>query len=180
MPATETMILVNDRDEQTGTMEKMETHRQGLLHRAFSVFIMDSRGRLLLQRRAAGKYHCAGLWSNTCCGHPRPGEAVEAAARRRLQEEMGFSVPLRPAFELSYRLPLENGLTEHEYDHVFVGLHDGPVNPDLAEVGDHAFRTVADILDDMTHSPGLYTPWFALILPRMQAWVRDNGPVTAS
>src|SRR6185503_9661232 len=121
----EMVVLVDEDDREAGTGEKMAVHRSGRLHRAFSVFVVDGEGRLLLQRRAAVKYHSAGLWSNTCCGHPRPGETILAAATRRLKEEMGFECRLRPAFSFIYRAALDHGLTEHELDHVLLGSHDG-------------------------------------------------------
>ena len=118
------MILVNERDEPLGSMEKMEAHRKGALHRAFSVFIFNSRGEMLLQQRALKKYHSGGLWTNACCSHPRPGETNEAAALRRLREEMGFDTSLQQIFSFTYRASFNNGLTEHEYDHVFAGIYD--------------------------------------------------------
>src|SRR5918997_6672888 len=127
---SEQVILVDEADREVGTGSKLEAHREGALHRAFSVFVFDRRGRLLLQKRAAGKYHSGGLWSNTCCGHPRPGEATAEAARRRLREEMNFDCELRAAFEFLYRAQFTNKLIEHEYDHVFVGEFGGVFVPD--------------------------------------------------
>src|SRR5690348_1838378 len=117
----EEVILVNERDEPTGSMEKMEAHRKALLHRAFSIFILSTGGEMLLQQRARSKYHSAGLWTNACCSHPRPGEDVHDAALRRLSEELGFTTSLEKIFDFIYRSEFENGLTEHEFDHVFVG-----------------------------------------------------------
>src|ERR1700728_4574124 len=117
----EQVILVNERDEPTGSMEKMEAHRKALLHRAFSVFIFNTAGDMLLQQRAAGKYHSAGLWTNACCSPPRPGEGTRDAAMRRLYEELGFTAELKKIFDFTYRSEFENGLTEFEFDHVFVG-----------------------------------------------------------
>ena len=128
------MILVNERDEQTGTIEKMEAHRKALLHRAFSIFIFNTKGEMLLQQRAMGKYHSPGLWTNTCCSHPRPGEDVEAAAGRRLKEEMGIDTPLHKIFDFIYRTEFDNGLTEFEFDHVYTGVYNGQLNPDRQEV----------------------------------------------
>ncbi len=122
------VILVNEADEPIGTMEKMEAHVKGLLHRAFSIFIFNSRGEMLLQQRAGGKYHNGGLWTNTCCSHPIPGEKVLSAAKRRLSEEMGFVTELSPAFNFTYKATFDNGLTEYEYDHVLTGVYDGDVN----------------------------------------------------
>ena len=121
------VILVNERDEALGVMEKMEAHRKGALHRAFSVFIFDSRGRMLLQQRASEKYHGGLLWTNACCSHPYPGEEVERAAERRLNEELGFTAPIHKIFSFTYRALVENDLTEHEFDHVFAGQYEGEI-----------------------------------------------------
>jgi isopentenyl-diphosphate delta-isomerase len=129
------VILVDSNDAPIGTMEKLEAHQKGALHRAFSVFAFNGRGELLLQRRAPHKYHSAGLWTNTCCSHPAPGEDTEAAAHRRLQEEMGFDCPITHIGSLTYRTEFANGLIEHEFDHIFIGRFDGqPVlNPEEAD-----------------------------------------------
>ena len=121
----EEVILVNEQDEQTGTIEKMEAHRKALLHRAFSVFIFNGKGEMLLQQRAMGKYHSPGLWTNACCSHPRPGEEVETAAFRRLKEEMGIETSLKKIFDFIYRTEFDNGLTEYEFDHVYIGTYPG-------------------------------------------------------
>src|SRR5712692_5000004 len=139
------LVLVDEDDRELGTGEKLAVHRAGQLHRAFSAFVVDPTERLLLQRRASGKYHSAGLWSNTCCGHPRPCEAVPAAARRRLQEEMGIDCPLTPVYSLIYLVLHGNGLTEHELDHVLVGCCDGPPKPDSAEVAEWRAVPVAEL-----------------------------------
>jgi isopentenyl-diphosphate delta-isomerase len=128
------VIVVNASDEELGHEEKLRAHRTPVLHRAFSVFVLDHRGAMLLQRRAAGKYHSAGLWSNACCGHPRPGESVAAAAERRLQEEMGIRCALLPAGTVSYSLDVGGGLREDEFNHVFAGVFTGDAQPDPAEV----------------------------------------------
>jgi isopentenyl-diphosphate delta-isomerase len=119
------LILVNEKDEEIGFMEKMEVHRRGLLHRAFSVFIFDKNGNMLLQQRAACKYHGAHLWTNACCSHPFPGESVEAGAARRLKEELGFQTGIEKIFDFVYRSEVENNLVEHEFDHVFSGVYEG-------------------------------------------------------
>ena len=177
MPTTDTaasspefVVLVDDRDRELGTEEKLSAHRRGLMHRAFSVFIIDEHGRLLLQRRAAGKYHSAGLWSNTCCGHPRPGEPIERAARRRLQEEMGFDCPLERVFSFVYRAPLDCGLTEHELDHVFIGRFDGAPRPDPTEVSEWRAASVAEIADDVARNPGRYSAWLPQALDGIRRW----------
>ena len=136
------VILVDENDVQTGTMEKMEAHRQGLLHRAFSIFIFNSNGEFLLQQRAPGKYHNGNLWTNTCCSHPLPGENILEAANRRLSEEMGFTTKLSPAFTFIYNAKFDNGLTEHEFDHVFTGIYDGEIKIDAAEVNDYCYKNI--------------------------------------
>src|SRR5215470_11031187 len=124
------IILVDEKDRSIGVMEKLEAHRKGLLHRAFSVFIFNSKGEMLLQQRSDEKYHSGGLWTNACCSHPAPGEDINTAAIRRLNEELGFTTSLTKIFDFIYQSSFENGLTEHEFDHVFIGLHDEPIHPD--------------------------------------------------
>ena len=135
------VILVNEQDRQTGTMEKMEVHQKAILHRAFSVFIFNDKGEMLLQKRAVKKYHSGGLWTNTCCSHPQPGEDTLEAAGKRLQEEMGFNTTLNKAFTFIYKAELDNGLTEHEFDHVFIGNFNGEVQPDPEEVEDYCYQS---------------------------------------
>ena len=161
----EEVILVNESDIPVGSMEKMEAHRKALLHRAFSVFIFNSKGEMLLQQRAMGKYHSAGLWTNACCSHPRPGEETHAAALRRLVEELGFTTLLEKSFDFTYRSEFGNGLTEYEFDHVFTGVYDGEVHPDRAEVSDHCFRDPATIARELVLYPEKYTSWFHLAFP---------------
>jgi isopentenyl-diphosphate Delta-isomerase len=162
------VILVDEDDVQTGTMEKMEAHLKGVLHRAFSIFIFNSRGEFLLQQRALGKYHNGGIWSNTCCSHPLPGEAVINAANRRLFEEMGFSTPLSPAFHFIYNANFPNGLTEHEYDHVFTGIYDGKVNANKSEVNDYCFKKISDVENSVLTHPQKYSEWFKIALPKIR------------
>lgn len=164
------VILVNEQDEEQGVMEKMEAHRRGQLHRAFSVFIFDAKGRMLLQQRAAQKYHGGLLWTNACCSHPMPNEAVEAAAARRLAEELGFSVPLKKIFSFVYRADVENGLIEHEYDHVFVGEYETLPHFNQHEVAAVAYHHLADISAMLRLQPELFTSWFKLAFPRVQNW----------
>ncbi len=171
------VILVDENDEQIGTMEKMETHVKGLLHRAFSVFIFNSKGEMLLQQRAKGKYHNGGLWTNTCCSHPLPGENVLSAAKRRLSEEMGFSTSLSPVFNFTYRAIFDNGLTEYEYDHVLTGLYDGEVNVNTGEVSDYCYKTIEDIEASLITHPQKYTEWFKLALPGIKAFHVENFSV---
>ncbi len=165
---TERVILVDENDRELGTEEKERAHREGMLHRAFSVFVFDARGRLLLQRRALTKYHSAGLWTNTCCSHPRPGEGIEAAARRRLREEMGMECDdLRVVFPLLYRAELDRGMTEHEYDHVLVGTCDRDPVPAPDEVVEWAWVDADAARRDAEENPGRYTYWFRLALPEV-------------
>lgn len=168
------VILVNERDEPVGTMEKMEAHRKALLHRAFSIFIFNSRGEMLLQQRALNKYHSGGLWTNACCSHPAPGESTEDAATRRLQEEMGFVTPLEKVFEFSYKATFENGLTENEYDHVFTGIYDGPVKPHPQEAKDFCFKSVDDIQTSLASHPDKYTAWFHIAFPKVLTWAEEH------
>lgn len=171
---TDELILVNERDEQVGTMEKMEAHRKGIFHRAFSVFIFNHNGEMLLQQRAAGKYHSANLWTNACCSHPRPGETALAGAQRRLKEELGFEVKLQKAFEFTYHASFDNGLTEHEYDHVFVGEYEGEILPNPEEVQAYAFKQMDAIQKELRETPGKYTAWFAIAFPMIEEWAREK------
>lgn len=158
------LILVNEKDEVAGYGEKMDVHRKGLLHRAFSIFIRNSENKLLMQKRAAGKYHSAGLWTNACCSHPLQGEDTLAAAHRRLREELGFDCGLDFAYKFIYKASLDNGLTEHELDHVFTGRYDGPVQPDPAEVSEVKWMGREEILTGLARTPEAYTVWFRLIV----------------
>jgi isopentenyl-diphosphate Delta-isomerase len=168
------VILVNENDEQIGTMEKMEAHQKGLLHRAFSIFIFNGKGELLLQQRAPGKYHNGGLWTNTCCSHPLPGEDVLTAANRRLLEEMGFATLLSPAFNFTYNAAFANGLTEHEYDYVFTGTYDGKIKIAESEVSDYCFKTIDDIEASLQTHPQKYTAWFRIALPQIKIFQESN------
>lgn len=165
---TEQVVLVDGSDRELGIVEKSEAHRAGLLHRAFSVFVFDREGHLLLQQRALDKYHSPGLWSNTCCGHPRPGEEVRMAAGRRLFEEMGVRCPLQGAFHFTYRAELAGGMVEHEMDHVFVGHADGAANADPREVMATRWIARADLEEALRVGPELFTAWLPLCVWR--AW----------
>ncbi|RYY15887.1 MAG: isopentenyl-diphosphate Delta-isomerase, partial [Chitinophagaceae bacterium] len=167
MSGTQEVILVNEQDVEIGTMEKMEAHQKAVLHRAFSVFILNKRGEMLLQQRAKNKYHSAGLWTNACCSHPSPGEETLSAANRRLVEEMGFSTPLTKIFEFTYKTEYENGLTEHEFDHVFSGTFDGTIKPDPDEVKDYCFKTLDEIEATLLSHPAKYTSWFHIAFPKV-------------
>ncbi|MEP6513483.1 MAG: isopentenyl-diphosphate Delta-isomerase [Parafilimonas sp.] len=167
----EQVILVNAQDEERGVMEKMDAHRKGLLHRAFSVFIFNERKEILLQQRALNKYHSPGLWTNACCSHPRPGEVILDAANRRLKEEMGFETTLKKMFHFIYQTSFENGLTEHEFDHVFAGEYNGNINPDKAEVKDFCFASVNSIEASLQSHPEKFTAWFHLAFPRVKNYL---------
>lgn len=162
----EKVILVDEQDREIGTEEKLQAHLSGKLHRAISIFIFNGRGEMLLQRRAWGKYHSAGLWSNTCCSHPRPGEGALEAAERRLFEEMGMSCCLEKVSELVYRAPLENGLTEHEFDHIFVGHCNDDPKLNLEEACDWKWIDMASLEEDVQSFPQKYTYWFKEILEK--------------
>ena len=170
----EQVVLVNERDEELGLMEKMEAHEKALLHRAFSVFVFNQQGELLLQQRALDKYHSGGLWTNTCCSHPRPNELVANAASRRLKEEMGFETPLEKVFDFIYQASFDNGLTEHEFDHVFVGYYDGDIHVNPAEVNDYTFRSMESIQASLQQHDGLFTAWIEIIFPRVMDWWQLN------
>ena len=158
----EKVILVDKNDNEVGAMEKQEAHVKGLLHRAFSVFIFNDKNELLLQRRAVNKYHSGGLWTNTCCSHPRQNEKTEDAAKRRLLEEMGMRSTLKKQFDFVYKAKLDNNLYEHEFDHVFFGFtNDLPIiNPE--EVEDYTYKTLEDIGNEMKTIPDKYTEWFKI------------------
>jgi len=170
----EQVVLVNEQDEELGLMEKMEAHEKALLHRAFSVFVFNKSGELLLQQRALDKYHSGGLWTNTCCSHPRPNEPVSDAASRRLQEEMGFVTPLNKVFDFVYKASFDNGLTEHEFDHVFVGYYDGNIQPDPLEVNEAVYRSMESIQQSLESKDGLFTAWFEIIFPKMMDWWQQH------
>lgn len=168
------VILVNEKDEPIGTMEKMAAHEQALLHRAFSVFIFNSKREMLLQQRSSLKYHSGGLWTNACCSHPAPGQSTEAAASKRLQEEMGFTTSIRKAFDFVYQAAFDNGLTEHEFDHVFLGEYDGEINPDPDEVNAYKYLEMDTLEADMQVQPEQYTAWFRIALPLLKAHLTNS------
>jgi isopentenyl-diphosphate Delta-isomerase len=168
------VIVVNASDEELGREEKMQAHRDPVLHRAFSVFVLDERGAMLVQRRADGKYHSAGLWSNACCGHPRPGEEVMAAAKRRLREEMGIACALVAAGTVSYSIDVGDGLREDEFNHVLFGTFNGDVRPDPAEVSGWQWMTAAAVHEALREAPRTFTPWFGVVLDRLRAWLADH------
>jgi isopentenyl-diphosphate delta-isomerase len=160
----ELVTLVDRDDNVLGVEEKLRAHRDGKLHRAFSVFVFDAHRNLLIQRRARSKYHSGGLWSNTCCGHPRPGEAAALAAARRLAEEMGFVCELHYAFRVLYQADLGNSMIEHELDQVFVGRFDGPPAPSPGEVEECRWLPVEHLRRQLDQTPTNYTTWLDLLL----------------
>jgi isopentenyl-diphosphate delta-isomerase len=160
----EFVILVDEQDHELGILEKMEAHKRGVLHRALSVLVFNSKGEILLQKRADSKYHSGGLWTNTCCSHPRPGESISDAATRRLKEEMGIELKLNHAQSFIYESKLDQGLTEHELDHIFTGVFDGKPNINKHEVADWKFISIDILLKDVSENPTHYTEWFKIIL----------------
>lgn len=160
------VILVDANDKETGVMEKIKAHEEGLLHRAFSVLLFNEKNEMLLQRRALHKYHSGGLWTNTCCSHPRPGEAVKTAAERRLREEMGITCTLVKLFDFLYKASFENGLTEHEIDHVFVGRFSGIPVLNTAEAIDWKYILPDALNNAIADDPESYTPWFKILLQK--------------
>lgn len=161
------VILVNNDDTERGTMEKMEAHLKGELHRAYSVFIFNSKKELLLQRRAINKYHSGGLWTNTCCSHPQPGENMNESARKRLIEEMGIDCVLKNVFHFIYKIKLDNELIEHELDHVFIGLNDESPEINLQEAMEWKYVEINEIKKSLELNPESYTVWFKIIFERV-------------
>ena len=159
----EKVILVDKTDHQIGEMEKQEAHIKGLLHRAFSIFIFNSKGEVLLQQRAFHKYHSGGLWTNTCCSHQREGEGNVEAGKRRLEEEMGFTTDLTELFHFIYQAPFENGLTEHELDHVMLGYYQGSPKINKLEVADWKWMNIQNISESIKINPQEYTVWFKIV-----------------
>lgn len=172
--AEDKVILVDISDHPVGSMEKMEAHQSGgRLHRAFSAFVFNKKNELLLQRRALSKYHSGGLWTNTCCSHPRPGEETEEAGKRRLQEELGIICLLEEAFTFIYKAPLDNETTEHEFDHVLIGRYDGEpkINPD--EVDSIKWLTMPEIRILINEHPEDYTVWFKIAFERVEYFMKN-------
>lgn len=163
----EKVILVDSDDHEIGTAEKLRTHREGALHRAFSIFVLNSKGELLLQKRAKGKYHSAGLWTNTCCGHPRPYEPIQQAVHRRLREEMGFDCDLKEILSFTYKVHLADNLFEHEYDHVLVGHYDGEPAPNPDEVDDWMWTDLESVRRDIQEHPDRYTYWLHICIDKV-------------
>lgn len=162
------LVLVDQEDNALGVIDKMKAHEEGRLHRAFSILLYNSKGEMLIHKRAEGKYHCGGLWTNACCSHPMPEELPIAAAHRRLQEEMGMKADLNFCFSFIYKAPFDNGLTEHEYDHVFKGVTDAIPEPNPEEVADWKYISVEALKMDVKAFPENYTVWFRLILDELE------------
>lgn len=163
------IILVDKNDQPIGSGEKMDVHRQGLLHRAFSILIFNKAGQMLIHQRALSKYHCPGMWTNACCSHPRPEESVEEAAHRRLQEELGFDTELKEIFSFVYKADFDNGLTEHEFDHVLLGYYEQVIDFNKDEVEDIKWIDMKELLEDIKNHPDKYTAWFKIILEKYQS-----------
>jgi isopentenyl-diphosphate delta-isomerase len=170
----EEVILVDEHDVSVGAMEKMEAHEKAALHRAFSVFIFNANEEMLLQQRAFSKYHSGGLWTNSCCSHPRPGEEIHEAASRRLTEEMGFTTPIKKVFDFIYKADFSNGLTEYEFDHVFAGYYDGKIEPNENEVCGYQYRSMHEIESMLKNEPELFTVWFHIAFPKVMDWWIKN------
>lgn len=164
----EEVILVDINDNELGVMEKIEAHEKALLHRAFSIFVFNDAGQMMLQRRALSKYHSPGLWTNTCCSHPRPGEGLEEATSRRIFEEMGFRTEMREVFSFIYKAPFDHGLTEHELDHVFMGIYNEEPAINHEEVADWKWTDIDDLLEDVSAKPDQYTVWFRIAMKEME------------
>lgn len=163
---SEQIILVDENDQEVGIGEKMEVHRKALLHRAFSILVFNDNYELLIQQRAKSKYHCPGIWANTCCSHPRAGEKLEDAIHRRLPEEMGFDCELQEKFSFIYKAEFDNGLTEYEYDHVFIGYYNGEIIPNKEEVDHYKWISMEDLKKDIKKEPNKYAPWFKIIIDK--------------
>lgn len=170
----EHVILVDENDNALGLMPKMEAHEKALLHRAFSVFIFNSRNELMLQQRALHKYHSPGLWTNTCCSHQRDGESNIEAGKRRLMEEMGFVTEMEETTSFIYKAPFDNGLTEHELDHILIGYYEDAPNINLDEVAAWKWMSLEDIKADMSINSEVYTAWFKIIFDKFYEFINVN------
>lgn len=171
--ADELVILVDDQDNERGAQDKLSVHQLGLLHRAFSVFIFNSRNELILQQRADGKYHSPGLWTNTCCSHPKPGEKTIDACKRRLMEEMGMTCDLEFGFSFLYRCKFSNGLTEHEFDHVYIGISDELPVMNIYEVKDWKYITLRDLEKEIELKPENFTEWLKICFDKLSVHTRS-------
>jgi len=174
MSELEQVILVDENDQEIGLMEKMQAHEEGRLHRAFSVFLFNNANELLLQKRASSKYHSGGLWTNTCCSHPRAGETLIEAGQRRLQEEMGIRTEVQPQFHFIYKAALDNSLTEHELDHVLFGTFNGAPQLNPSEVSDWKYVSMESIREDLSANPHEYTAWFHIVFEEVFNRIQTN------
>jgi len=170
----ELVVLVDEKDEQIGLMEKIEAHQKALLHRAFSIFILNDKNEIMLQQRAAEKYHSPLLWANTCCSHQRENETNLDAGKRRLNEEMGFETPLTEVFSFIYKAPFDNGLTEHEFDHVLIGYYNESPKINYNEVNDWKWLSIEAIKKDINENPKIYTAWFKIIFEKFYHHIEDQ------
>jgi isopentenyl-diphosphate Delta-isomerase len=168
------VILVNEKDEQIGLMPKLEAHQKAVLHRAFSVFVLNNKNQIMLQQRAKEKYHSPLLWTNTCCSHQKEGESNIKAGTRRLEEEMGFTTPLKELFHFIYKAPFDNGLTEHELDHVMIGYYDGNPKINKEEVENWKWMAIEDIKQDIEDNPTIFTVWFKIIFNQFYHYLEDH------
>jgi isopentenyl-diphosphate Delta-isomerase len=170
----EQVVLVNDKDESIGEMEKMQAHVEGRLHRAFSVFLFNQHGEMLMHQRAMSKYHSPGLWTNACCSHPRPNEEVKDAAMRRLMEELNFQTAIEKRFDFTYHATFENGLIEHEFDHVFFGICDAIPNFNPNEVAAMRWLELEALDTEIKTNPNSFTPWFRIAWPLVIDSIKNN------
>jgi len=170
----EYILLVDEKDNVIGKEEKIKTHREGKLHRAFSIFVFNPKGELLLQRRAKIKYHSGGLWTNTCCSHPSPGETLEEAVHRRLKEEMGFDCELEEIFSFTYQVKFDNDLFENEYDHVFIGKFDGEPTPNPEEVDEWKWIDLEELKKDIQENPDSYTYWLKQSIDKVISYLKSQ------
>lgn len=168
------VILVDENDQEIGMMEKMQAHQKGLLHRAFSIFIINNSREMLLQKRASSKYHSPGLWTNACCSHPSPDESTLAAANKRLREEMGFNCPLTEIGSFIYNAQFDNGLTEHEFDHVFFGVYNSGIIPNPEEAEDYKWISSTEIDHLLASHNEEFTVWFKIAFPLTKSWIADK------
>ena len=171
----ENVILVDENDNQIGLEEKMKAHEDGKLHRCFSIFVFNKKGELLLQQRALDKYHCGGMWANTCCSHQRDGETNIEAGKRRLQEEMGFVTKLNDSISFIYKAPFANGLTEHEYDHVLLGRFNDEPKINEEEVASWKWMSIENVKIDIALNPEVYTEWFKIIFEKFYEFINVNN-----
>lgn len=168
------VILVDENDIAIGSMEKQKAHEKGCLHRAFSIFVLNDKKELLLQKRAENKYHSGGLWTNTCCSHPQPGETLKDAVNNRLMEEMGFQCPLEKAFSFTYRAEVDNNLTEHEFDHVFIGRFNDRAEANPEEVMDWKWMSLSSLEKDLKANPETYTSWLGIVYDRFSHFLKKS------